>query len=157
MSLSVPNTGATAVEASRYAVITQDRLETSWNCPPIVGSAVATMVWSRAARNIVSIRLIRMVRTSLRVSGGRGKVAGASLMSMTSTAFCDGSPAAVSDNICLPAGLCRSNLFMPVMLIGVEAEPGLGIACLLQFRKTIRHTAAGYAHGCIPRMTIAQV
>ena len=31
----------------------------------MVGSAVATMVWSSAARNIVSIRLIRMVRTSL--------------------------------------------------------------------------------------------
>jgi hypothetical protein len=31
MSLSVPNTGATAVEANRYAVITQDRLVTSWN------------------------------------------------------------------------------------------------------------------------------
>jgi hypothetical protein len=29
MSLSVPNTGATAVDASRYAVITQERLETS--------------------------------------------------------------------------------------------------------------------------------
>jgi hypothetical protein len=34
MSLSVPNTGATAVEASRYAVITQERLETSWNWRP---------------------------------------------------------------------------------------------------------------------------
>jgi hypothetical protein len=34
MSLSVPNTGATAVEASRYAVITQDRLETSWKLAP---------------------------------------------------------------------------------------------------------------------------
>ena len=30
----------------------------------MVGSAVATMVWSSAARNIVSNRLIRMVRTS---------------------------------------------------------------------------------------------
>ena len=64
----MPNTGATAVEASRYAVITQDRLETSWNWRPMVGSAVATMVWSSAARNIVSNRLIRMVRTSLCVS-----------------------------------------------------------------------------------------
>ena len=151
MSLSVPNTGATAVEASRYAVITQDRLETSWNCPPIVGSAVATMVWSRAARNIVSIRLIRMVRTSLRVSGGRGKVAGASLMSMTSTAFCDGSPAAVSGNICLPAGLCRSNLFMPVVLIGVEAEPGweslVGYNLGRQFDTRQRVTRMGASRG----------
>src|ERR1700709_614773 len=84
MSLSVPNTGATAVEASRYAVITQDRLETSWNWRPMVGSAVATMVWSSAARNMVSIRLIRMVRTSLGVSGAFGAIGGASLRSMMS-------------------------------------------------------------------------
>ncbi len=50
----------------------------------MVGSAVATMVWSSAARNIVSIRLIRMVRTSLCVSGARGAIGGASLSSMTS-------------------------------------------------------------------------
>ena len=79
MSLSVPNTGATAVEASRYAVITQERLETSWNWRPMVGSAVATMVWSSAARNMVSIRLIRMVWTSRGVSGARGTIGGASL------------------------------------------------------------------------------
>src|SRR6476661_7250912 len=84
MSLSVPNTGATAVDASRYAVITQERLETSWNWRPMVGSAVATMVWSSAARNIVSNRLIRMVRTSLCVSGGGGASEGASLTSITS-------------------------------------------------------------------------
>src|SRR3979411_367513 len=78
MSLSVPNTGATAVDASRYAAITHDRMETSWNCRPMVGSAVATMVWSSAARNIVSIRLIRMVRTSLGVSGAFGAIGGAS-------------------------------------------------------------------------------
>src|SRR4051795_11066725 len=127
MSLSVPNTGATAVEASKYAVITQDRLETSWNCPPIVGSAVATMVWSRAARNIVSIRLIKIVRTSLGVSGGRNKVAGALPMSKTSAVVGDRSPAAVSGNICLPAGLCRSNLFMRICLSG-RCETRLGIA-----------------------------
>src|SRR6202140_4171558 len=114
MSLSVPNTGATAVAASRYAVITQDRLETSWNCRPMVGSAVATMVWSRAARNIVSIRLIRMVRTSLWVSGGFGAIGGASLISMTLAGMRDRSPATDSGNVCWSAGgrLCRSNLFM---------------------------------------------
>src|SRR6185369_7268412 len=84
MSLSVPNTGATAVEASRYAVITQERDVTSWNWRPMVGNAVATMVWSSAARNMVSIRLIRMVRTSLWLSGARGAIGGASLTSMTS-------------------------------------------------------------------------
>src|ERR1043166_6796535 len=84
MSLSVPNTGATAVDASRYTVITQDSEETSWNWRPMVGSAVATMVWSSAARNMVSIRLTRMVRTSSGASDARGAIGGASLTSMIS-------------------------------------------------------------------------
>jgi len=45
----------------------------------MVGSAVATMVWSSAARNIVSIRLMTMVRTSSEVSGAGGEIDGASL------------------------------------------------------------------------------
>src|SRR5579871_6921054 len=61
--------------------MTQDRLETSWNWRPMVGSAVATMVWSCLARNIVSSRLIRMVRTSAWDSGGRvGAIGGASVI-----------------------------------------------------------------------------
>src|SRR5215475_3051878 len=96
MSESVPNTGATAVEARRYAVITQDRLETSENCRPMVGNAVATMVWSSAARNIVSNRLIRMVRTSPGLKGaGAGGGASAALtlreISWRSTATFSGS------------------------------------------------------------------
>src|SRR6478735_10660072 len=98
MSLSVPNTGATAVEANRYAVITQERLVTSWNWRPMVGNAVATMVWSRAARNIVSIRLTRIVRTSSGVSGGRGAIGGASATSTISVVMHDSSPARSSDN-----------------------------------------------------------
>ena len=47
----------------------------------MVGKAVATMVWSSAARNIVSIRLIKMVRTSPGVSGAGGAIGGASLIS----------------------------------------------------------------------------
>jgi hypothetical protein len=85
-------------------VITHDRLETSWNWRPMVGSAVATMVWSSAARNIVNIRLIRMVRTSLGVSGARGAIGGASLRSMTSPGICERSPAIASDNVCWSAG-----------------------------------------------------
>ena len=50
----------------------------------MVGSAVATMVWSSAARNIVSIRLIRMVWTSPGVSGAGGTIGGASLIAMSS-------------------------------------------------------------------------
>src|SRR3954453_1099384 len=98
MSLSVPNTGATAVEASRYAVITQDRLETSWNWRPMVGNAVATMVWSSAARNIVIIRLMRMVWTSRGVSGARGAIGGPSAMSMTSVVMRARSRAAAGGN-----------------------------------------------------------
>src|SRR5512140_1558077 len=95
MSHKVPNTGATAVEASRYAVITQDRLVTSWNSRPMVGSAVATMVWSSAARNIVSSRLIRMVRTSAGVSGTGGASDGASSIACTCGGMA-GSSAAIS-------------------------------------------------------------
>src|SRR5882724_3184106 len=104
MSLSEPNNGATAVEASKYAVITHDRLETSWNCRPMVGNAVATMVWSSAARNIVSIRLIRMVRTSLGDSGDFGTIGGASLTSMTSVGIRDKLLATASGNVCWSAG-----------------------------------------------------
>src|SRR3954454_8051929 len=78
MSQSVPNTGATAVDASRQAVITQDMLVTPWNSRQMVGSAVATMVWSSAARNIVSNRLMRIVRTSAGVSGTGGAIERAS-------------------------------------------------------------------------------
>jgi hypothetical protein len=42
------------------------------------------MVWSSAARNIVSIRLITMVRTSSGLSGAGGASGGASLSSITS-------------------------------------------------------------------------
>ena len=92
----------------------QDRLATSLNWRPMVGSAVATMVWSSAARNIVSIRLIRMVRTSLCDSGARGASGGASPMSITSFG-----PRAARDRTlakgCAPeaARLWGSNLFMP--------------------------------------------
>src|SRR5437660_12723729 len=104
MSLSGPNTGATAVAAKRYAVITQDRLVTSWNWRPMVGSAVATMVWSSAAKNIVSIRLTRMVRTSSGVSGAGGAIDGASLTSMTWLAMSGSSAAIASGNASLSAG-----------------------------------------------------
>ena len=70
----------------------------------MVGSAVATMVWSSAARNIVSSRLIRMVRTSLGVSGALGAIGGASLSSSTSAGIFDSSPATASGNGCWSAG-----------------------------------------------------
>jgi hypothetical protein len=95
-------------------VITHDKLVTSWNCRPMVGSAVATMVWSSAARNIVIIRLIRMVRISVGVSGAFGASGGASLMLRTSVGISDRSRSISSDNVCWSAGwgLWRSCLFM---------------------------------------------
>src|SRR3954451_4396291 len=55
-SPSFPQSGVVTVEASRYDVTTQDR----WLAPPrsltIVGSAVATIVWSSAASSIANIR-----------------------------------------------------------------------------------------------------
>src|ERR1700691_728038 len=89
-----------------------DRLVTSPNCRPMVGNAVATMVWSSAARNIVSIRLIKMVRTSLCVSGEGGTIGGASLISGMSAGTTVGSLARASDNVCCDGRPCGSNLFM---------------------------------------------
>lgn len=91
--------------------MTQDRFETSWNWRPMVGSAVATMVWSRAAKNIVSIRLMTMVRTSSDDSGAR---VGASLTLMTSPGRRVSSSAMSSGNVWMSADwlLCRANWFI---------------------------------------------
>src|SRR5947209_5277981 len=151
MSLSVPNTGATAVEANRYAVITQERLLTSLNCRPIVGSAVATMVWSRAARNIVSNRLIRMVRTSSGVSGARGASDGASETSMTSVVMCESSRAKSSGNVVWSAESCRSNLFISDAIFFYTAlAAGMESLFPALFTGEITCQAAPWAHGCIP-------
>src|ERR1700730_6972412 len=154
MSLSVPNTGATAVEANRYAVITQDRLLTSLNWRPMVGSAVATMVWSSAARNIVSSRLIRMVRTSSGVSGARGASDGASETSMTSVVMCESSRAKLSGNVVWSAGarLCLSNLFISdVIFFYTALSAEVQALFRSSFTAEITRQAAPRAHGCIPR------
>src|SRR5436305_4021443 len=124
MSLKVPNTGATAVDARRYAVITHEREETSWNWRPMVGNAVATMVWSGAARNMVSIRLTRMVRTSSGASAVRGAIGGASLTSITSVVMRARSRAAVGGNGFLSAAsrLWRSKWFMGAGRYGVAGS-----------------------------------
>ena len=62
MSESLPNSGVTAVAASRYAVTTQDRFSTSASARPMVGSAGATMVCSSAERNIASMMPTTMAR-----------------------------------------------------------------------------------------------
>jgi hypothetical protein len=44
MSPSFPHSGVETVEASRYAVTTQDRCDSPCRSPAIVGNAVATIV-----------------------------------------------------------------------------------------------------------------
>src|SRR5215468_1666566 len=53
-SPSLPHSGVDTVDASRYAVTTQDRWDSPCRSPAIVGSAVATIVWSSAASSIPS-------------------------------------------------------------------------------------------------------
>ena len=104
--------------------MTQDRLLTSLNWRPMVGSAVATMVWSSAARNIVSNRLIRMVRTSSGLSGAGGAIGGASLTSMTSVVMCESSLPISSGNVVWSAGSrpCRWCLFMSDVIFFCAAK-----------------------------------
>ncbi len=64
MSDSLPYIGVTAVAVSRYAVTTQDSECRSPKSRPMVGSAVATMVWSSAPRNIASMMPMTMARIS---------------------------------------------------------------------------------------------
>ena len=56
MSPSLPHSGVDTVEASRYAVTTQDRWDSPCRSPTMVGSAVATIVWSSAASSMPSSR-----------------------------------------------------------------------------------------------------
>ena len=53
-SPSLPHRGVAAVEASRYAVTTQDRCSRPPRSLTMVGSAVETMVWSSAASSMPS-------------------------------------------------------------------------------------------------------
>ena len=133
--------------------MTQDRLLTSLNWRPMVGSAVATMVWSSAARNIVSNRLIRMVRTSSGLSGAGGAIGGASLTSMTSVVMRESSLPISSGNVVWSAGSrpCRWCLFMSDVIFFCAAKAA---EMELPYRQYIRgrvpFAAAPRAHGCIP-------
>src|SRR4051794_21062319 len=68
MSPSLPYSGVDAVDASRYEVTTQERWLRPPRSPTIVGSAVETIVWSSAARNIPSIRAPKTVHSGRPVS-----------------------------------------------------------------------------------------
>src|SRR4051794_27233618 len=61
-SESLPQIGVEAVEASRVAETTQDSCSWPPSSPTMVGSAVATMVWDRAATSIPSISPVSTVR-----------------------------------------------------------------------------------------------
>src|SRR5215203_712013 len=134
--------------------MTQDRLLTSLNWRPMVGSAVATMVWSSAARNIVSNRLIRMVRTSSGVSGAGGAIGGASLTSMTSVVMRESSRPISSGNVVWSAGSrpCRWCLFMSDVIFFCAAKAAEMESPYRQYnRGRVPFAAAPRAHGCIPR------
>ena len=51
----LPQSGVAAVEVSRYAVTTHESLSRPPNSEVILGRATATMLWSRAARNMPAI------------------------------------------------------------------------------------------------------
>src|SRR5437868_6824027 len=120
----------------------------------MVGSAVATMVWSSAARNIVSNKLIRMVRTSSGLSGAGGAIDGASLTSMTSVVMCESSLPMSSGNVVWSAGSrpCRWCLFMSDVILFCAAKAAEMESPYRQhFRGPVSFAAAPRAHGCIPR------
>src|SRR6185369_2343245 len=134
--------------------MTQDRLLTSLNWRPMVGSAVATMVWSSAARNIVSNRLIRMVRTSSGLSGAGGAIGGASLTSMTSVVMCESSLPISSGNVVWSAGSwpCRWCLFMSDVIFFYAAKAAEMESLYARHNKAqFAFAADACAHGCIPR------
>src|SRR5258705_3449250 len=134
--------------------MTQDRLLTSLNWRPMVGSAVATMVWSSAARNIVSNRLIRMVRTSSGLKGAGGAIGGASLTSMTSVVMRDSSLPISSGNVVWSAGSqpCRWCLFMSDVILFCAAQAAeMESPYRTHLRGQISLAADACAHWCIPR------
>src|SRR6184192_3879874 len=59
--------GVETVEARRYDVTTQERWLRPPRSPTIVGSAVETIVWSSAARNMPSINAAKTVHSALPV------------------------------------------------------------------------------------------
>ena len=65
-SPSLPYSGVVTVEASTYAVTTQDRWVTPPRSPTILGSAVETTSWSSMASMIASSSPGRMISTSRR-------------------------------------------------------------------------------------------
>src|SRR5947209_208911 len=118
--------------------MTQDRLLTSLNWRPMVGSAVATMVWSSAARNIVSIRLSRMVRTSSGASAARGAIGGASGRSRRSSMRVSKSSARA--NGCLSAASrLWSKWVMQDLSCRASLRCGGFVACKIGDRGAERH------------------
>ena len=70
MSPSLPHSGVDTVVASRYEVMTQAMCEPPLRSPTIVGSAVDTIVWSSAARNMPHMSAPMISRMRRRPSPG---------------------------------------------------------------------------------------
>ena len=81
-SPNLPTIAAAIVSASRYAVTTQDRCPAPPRSPTIVGSAVATMVWSSAASRRPSRIVPKMTLICRRESSG-GRVAVSTAMDVS--------------------------------------------------------------------------
>src|SRR5665648_333660 len=75
MSESLPYSGVVIVDVIRYAVVTQACRDSPCRSSPMVRIAVATMVWSRAARNMPIIsppRIVRIWRCVMEKVGAAG-------------------------------------------------------------------------------------
>ena len=78
MSDSLPNSSVAIVEVIRNAVVTHACTDNPFRSSPMVRMAVATMVWSSAARNMPSIspdRIVRICRCDSAPSDGGASAA----------------------------------------------------------------------------------
>lgn len=133
-SPSLPHSGVAAVDASRYAVTTQDRCSRPPRSLTMVGSAVDTIVWSSAASSMPSSRAPMDTKT-LPCTESRASVAAAvrrrTADSLTSTESCSpgGSPVPPPAGCLHPfrplAGRCVGTLRVPGHAASLSTEgPG---------------------------------
>src|SRR5438067_10724459 len=154
MSLSVPNTGATAVEASRYAVIPgqigdivelpADRRQRGRDNGLVESGQEHRQHQAHQDRADFAWRQRRSWQVRRRVTD------------VDDLSRCRRQIACGRSRQYLLAGRAVPFEFVHAeCAYRVANGTRLRINYGLQFRETIRATAAGYAHGCIPRMTIA--
>src|SRR5262249_54200824 len=75
---SFPYSGTVTVDVTRYAVTTHERWSSPWRSATILGSAVATIVWSSAANSIPSSAPLNGRRSSRRPTASTYLCAGPS-------------------------------------------------------------------------------